>query len=140
MNMPLSSLHDWICRDVGRKAQYDAARTLGAASLVEKSVKVLDECERDENGQLTGPAVALVKAKSETLRWIAARLAPKDWGDRLELHGDPVAFDLKAVLALREARLMALDCTPITINQTALPAEVRARGEQLSPNEEGVER
>ncbi len=107
-DIAMSSIHDWITRDPERSQRYDQARRLGAGALVEKSLSVLDEAERNSAGDLTSPGVLLAKTKSETLRWIAARLAPKDWGDSVEVRGTLVNFDFRAVLEQRESRLLAI--------------------------------
>ena len=133
-NIALSSIHDWIRRNPQRTAMYDEARVIGAGVLVEKSIEVLDECERDKNGLPTSATVMLAKTKSETLRWIAARLAPKDWGDSLHMTAEvTVKVDIRNILARREEKLRLLEAEAIEVEM--LPhfgqvAELPARESQ----------
>jgi len=109
-NIAISSIHDWIRRNPQRATMYDEARVIGAGVLVEKSIEVLDEVERDKNGLPTSATVMLAKTKSETLRWIAARLAPRDWGDTINISADVrVSVDMTALLARREEKLRRLE-------------------------------
>lgn len=124
--LSIASLHGWIRATPERAEQYDKARLLGADALVEQSVQVLNEAERNANGDLTSPGVLLAKTKSETLRWIAARLAPKSWGDSININAEmTVRVDLPALLAKREARLQRIDAEVIEGEMTPISAPTR---------------
>ncbi len=110
VDLPLSSLHDWVRAQPERALMYDRARQRGAAALAEESLNVLDTAERGGDGLPTSATVAIVKAKSDTLKWLAARLSPADWGDSLAISSTiAVSFDIRALLARREERLMQLE-------------------------------
>lgn len=105
VDVPISSLHDYVRRDPIRAAQYDQARIVGAHTLVESSLAVFDDCERNTEGELTGPGVQLAKAKSETMRWLAGKLAPRHYGEVLALKIETVAINIQNILDRREQRL-----------------------------------
>jgi hypothetical protein len=132
LDIPVTTLQDWINADALRVSAYAQARRTGAAHLAEQSLSILDEVERDKDGMPTSATVQLVKAKSDSLKWLAARISPPDWGDSLHMTGEvSVKVDIRGILEKREQRLKELiveqvECVPIS----ALPSVERARESQ----------
>jgi hypothetical protein len=94
-NMPTKhSVFRWLQhpdRDDFR-AQYARARELQADTFVDDMVDIADDVSNDtietESGERANAEwISRSKVRIETRRWIAARMAPKKYGDKLEVGG-----------------------------------------------------
>jgi hypothetical protein len=97
-----STVWQFIAGDERRREAYEAAMVVAGHALFDKAIAVLEEPTRLTNdGRVDHGWVALQKAKSDTLRWQAARLNVK-YADRqqIELKGPGISIHD----ALREAR------------------------------------
>jgi hypothetical protein len=95
-----ATVRKWIDEDPDRVKQLHSARTMAADAYVELATKVLDEAERDDNGQLTGPGVNLAKYRSDNYKWLASRMDPKTYGDKQTIE---VTQRISITSALNEA-------------------------------------
>ena len=109
-DVPFSSLYDWVCEDADRKRRYDEARLIGAHSLVEESLAILDaDPPRTDAGNIDAAGVNLMKARSDARRWLAGRLLPKQYGDAVSLDVNHThTVNLRTLLERREQRLKEL--------------------------------
>jgi hypothetical protein len=91
---------DYICEQLINeefRKQYAHARELQADALFDESLDIADDMERDlvpdekEETVVRGNGVAVQRARLrvDTRKWMASKLAPKRYGDKLELSGDP---------------------------------------------------
>lgn len=106
-----AAVRSWVLDDVdGIAAQYARARDLGLDAMADD---LLDIARTTEEGisEKTGPNGKEVtrsdmlghrRLKTDTLKWYLSKLAPKRYGDRLELDGK-VGVDVgDAILAARK--------------------------------------
>jgi len=117
--------------------QYARAIASRADTLVEESLEIADDGRNDwmerndpnNPGYLAnGEHIQRSKLRVDTRRWFASKLAPKKYGDRLQLAGDPdaplVNINLSALApeqldvlrsmlaALVQPQVAAIDVTP----------------------------
>jgi len=76
----------WIAKDTNFRDAYLAAKTMLAEAFGEEIVAIADDSSRDwvegENGKvLDHEHVQRSKLRVDARKWVAARLAPKRWGD-----------------------------------------------------------
>ena len=102
-----ASVRKWIYEDQERIKLYEDARIMAADAYVDMATKVLEDCERDEEGQLTGPGVNLAKYRSDNYKWLAARLDPRTYGDRVSVDTTTtVTVDIRGLLDKRMEKLV----------------------------------
>lgn len=136
-DLPMATLHDWIRENPDRGIQYDRARKLGATSLVEESLRVIDQVERGADGLPTSATVQHAKLKSDSLKWIAERLSPADWGSSIQVTSTTrVEVDIRQMLDIRERRLMELFDSPLSRLSTDICARETSRETIYQPQEE----
>ena len=85
-----STFNDWLNDDTKLAADYARARE----DLLEMMASdLLDIADRPvgsiESGATDSGAVADKKVQIDTRKWLLSKLAPKKYGDKLELSGDP---------------------------------------------------
>ena len=85
-----STFNDWLNADAALAADYARARE----DLLEMMASdLLDIADRPvgstESGGTDSGAVADKKVQIDTRKWLLSKLAPKKYGDKLELSGDP---------------------------------------------------
>lgn len=68
--------------DETQKATYDSAREIRAASMADR---ILEICDQVETGLLSPQQAKLIV---DNLKWIAARLDPHIWGDRIQVKAE----------------------------------------------------
>lgn len=74
----MSSMYRAMARTPGLREMLDDARVILAHRFAEQAVTVVD----------TVADVQRARLKSESLRWYASKVAPKDYGDRIDMHVD----------------------------------------------------
>jgi hypothetical protein len=78
-------------------SQYARAKEESADALADEMLDIADESERDtvidENGNArpNNEWISRSRLRVDTRKWIASKLKPKKYGDKLELAGDPKA-------------------------------------------------
>lgn len=78
----------WLATDKKRQALYDQARDLRADAIFDEIVTVANEPVPSNNfGNLDSGAVADKRLRIDTLKWMAGRLAPKRYGDKVQVGG-----------------------------------------------------
>lgn len=91
--MPSESLvRKWVILDEAFGAQYTRAREAGMESLADEILDIADSQEGDvlktEDGrEITNhDAIQRAKLRVDTRKWIMSKIAPKKYGDRLDLN------------------------------------------------------
>ena len=92
----------WLAKHDEFASRYAHAREIQAQTFVDKMLDVAES--RPERNPITGaldPAsVAHIRNKIATMQWLAAKLAPKKYGDKLDLnHGGQKDNPITAVLS-----------------------------------------
>jgi hypothetical protein len=91
----------WLAEHEDFRRQYARAREAQADSLVDETLDIVDDGRNDwmeihsKAGEslgykLNGEAISRSKLRVEQRRWLAARLAPKKYGDKAEVATDAV--------------------------------------------------
>ena len=87
-----STVRKWAIEDrEGFYAQYARARETQADVLAEEIVQISDEqavCY-SETGNAFDPDVNRDRLRIDARKWFASKVAPKKYGDKLELAGNP---------------------------------------------------
>lgn len=109
-----STVMSWIAKDLTFRAAYLAAKAMLAETLAEEIIEIGDDSSADwvetEDGkELDREHVQRSKLRCDNRKWLAARLAPKRYGEASmlrigDLNSDPREFSPEE----RFARLAAL--------------------------------
>jgi hypothetical protein len=99
------------------RAQYDEAVQDRADVLAEQIEAIADEeCPADLDGPSKTAWTARQRLRFDARRWASSKLAPRRYGDRMEIDAPTYNLDIKALLEKRERRLREICCErPITI-------------------------
>lgn len=81
-DIPYSTLNEWIKRNPNYNARYAAARINRAEWHVQDIENLMDEVRQDK----LDPAKARVIAENK--RWVASRMDPHLWGDKIEVNAN----------------------------------------------------
>lgn len=85
----MSTVYDWIDADEQRAAKYARARELQGEWHAQRILLEAErEPERLPSGAVDSGWVADKRLRVDTLKWIASKLAPKRYGDKLAIGGD----------------------------------------------------
>lgn len=91
--MPSESLvRKWAVQDDDFGAQYVRARETGMEALADEILQIADSQEGDvlktEDGReiVNHDAIQRAKLRVDTRKWIMSKIAPKKYGDRLDLN------------------------------------------------------
>lgn len=85
-DMPAArTVHRWLEDRTDFCQQYARAREAGADVFAEAALRAALGVPADA----TGAQVQAARLKWDALRWQASKQAPKRWGDKLEVAGDP---------------------------------------------------
>jgi transposase-like protein len=101
------TLLKWVIAAPERAQRFDAARVAQAEFYKEELQAIHEEpVRRTDKGNLDPADVALKRLKADNLKWITSRLAPKRYGDRIEVEAK-VEHDVVGELRdhLRASRL-----------------------------------
>jgi hypothetical protein len=111
-DLEVTRVYLWLDEDPKRKEAYQRAIAIKAETIVAGIKDHFSNIETDEHGLMTSPGVNLAKAKADHDRWIAAKMAPKDYGDRIEVEQHTtVKIDLRSLLDRRERQLAEMSAT-----------------------------
>lgn len=90
-----STLREWIDADKGRADKYARAREDRADKLADEIVAISDEVEvaarydgEDVKLAMDAAAVARNRLRVDARKWVAAKLKPRTYGDKIELGGE----------------------------------------------------
>jgi hypothetical protein len=91
-----TTVRDWIAADSARSAGYATARERRADVIAEELIAIADaEPLRTPQGAIDPAGIAHQRLRVETRRWAASKLAPRRYGDKVEvdarLTGNPMA-------------------------------------------------
>ena len=74
-----STVYRWIAESAEFSERYAHAREMQADMLADEIIEIAESCEPE------AAAVAKAKARIDARKWLAARLAPKKYGDRVDV-------------------------------------------------------
>jgi len=89
----ISTVYDWLGRHPSFAEQYARAREEQADTLADEIAALADEEPRmvvDDKGvaRIDSAWVQWQKNRVEARKWVAAKLKPKKWGERIQVAGD----------------------------------------------------
>lgn len=84
-DVAISSFLRWVDEDKELADQYARAR----ARLLDAKAEELEEIGDEAANAESAVTVAGLRLKSDNRKWLLSKLAPKKYGDKLELAGDP---------------------------------------------------
>ncbi len=92
-----STVRDWAIRDFppGFSAKYTQARARGYDAIAESTFTIADDLTEDANSR---------RVRIDTRKWFLSKLAPKKYGDRIEIAGDkdnPLEINVGSVELLK---------------------------------------
>lgn len=126
-----ATVRGWVIDDYeGMAAKYARARDMGLDRMIEETIDIADDSGLDvvmtEDGpRADGEVVQRAKLRVDTRRWIASKLAPKRYGDRLQVDAT-VSVEAMDDSELR-ATVMEL---AERLGLVGLPAIAKPEGEQ----------
>jgi hypothetical protein len=95
LGIPVGTFRGWVAADDGMAKQYALARSLYHDQLAAEILEISDEAVGETaNGGSDNGAVQRNRLRVDSRKWLLSKLAPKRYGDRLQLAGDednPVA-------------------------------------------------
>lgn len=86
------TVRGWVIQDEDFAAQYAQAREAGMEALGDEILQIADSQEGDiiktEDGReiVNHDAIQRAKLRVDTRKWIMSKIAPKKYGDRLDLN------------------------------------------------------
>lgn len=93
-----STVRSWVVDDIkGFSTHYARARDIGLDALADEALEISDNAandwmerhgEEDAGWQANGDHIARSRLRVDTRKWYLSKLAPKRYGDKLELRGD----------------------------------------------------
>ena len=94
-----STVFRWLAENEGFREQYARAREAQADKLFEEILTIADDGSNDtyqtENGEATNhDVIARSRLRVDARKWMASKMAPKKYGDKLAIGG---AEDLPAI-------------------------------------------
>ena len=126
-----SSVRDWVLEDRHNfAAQYAQARDQGLDAMADQVIEIADEDPgtTDQGATNTGK-VAANRLRFDARRWYLSKLAPKRYGDRLNVeHSGAIALTDMTDDDIR-AELAALAVTALAVPQ----------GDSLTPSEDDAD-
>jgi len=83
----------WVSADADFANRYAHARSSGLEVLAEELVEIADDTTHDQIITAAGVMqnseyIARSRLRVDTRKWLLSKLAPKKYGDKLELSGD----------------------------------------------------
>lgn len=83
----------WCASDTDLAEQYARARTSMIDAIADDTIRLADEPpERNPMTRaIDSGSVAKQRLQVDTRKWLLCKLAPKQYGDRVEVAGDPTA-------------------------------------------------
>jgi hypothetical protein len=98
----------WLERYPEFERQYNRARAAAAESFVSEMVEMADQAQG-----MTGDGVRAMQLRIDTRKWVAAKLLPKKYGERVT-HG--LDEDLVLNLSFGRRQPVTIDATPVPVD------------------------
>lgn len=87
--VPQSTFNDWLNNDAKLAAEYARAREDLLEMMASDMLDIADRpVKSTDSGATDSGAVADKKVQIDTRKWLLSKLAPKKYGDKLEVSGD----------------------------------------------------
>jgi hypothetical protein len=88
--VPQSTFNDWVNGDKNLSVEYAHAREDLIERIANEVMELADsEVPETGDGKKDWQAIQKHKLQVDTRKWLLSKLAPKKYGEKLELSGDP---------------------------------------------------
>lgn len=88
-NTSRQAFHNWVEESPENIDQYARARTLMIDAIADDTLNIADaELQENSEGKVDSAMVQKQRLRVDTRKWLLSKLAPKKYGDKLELSGD----------------------------------------------------
>lgn len=99
-----SCLNDWLNADPDLAADYARAKSDLIELYAEQTMKIADEpVALTADGKIDTGAVQKQRLQVDTRKWFLSKMAPKKYGDKIEVSGDAASPLTVQVLTLSES-------------------------------------
>lgn len=99
-----SCLNDWLNADPDLAADYARARSDLIEFYADQTMKIADEpVALTADGKIDTGAVQKQRLQVDTRKWLLSKMAPKKYGDKIEVSGDASAPLTVQILTLSES-------------------------------------
>jgi hypothetical protein len=89
VGVPQSTLNHWLNDDAGLAADYARAREELHEFIAAEIIAIADApVPSNDKGGLDPGAIQKQRLQVDTRKWLLSKLAPKKYGDRIEVSGD----------------------------------------------------
>jgi len=90
IGLPQSTFNHWLNDDIKMAAEYARAREDLIEHIAAETLRIADSpVGSTDSGATDSGAVQKQRLQVDTRKWLLSKLAPKKWGEKLELSGDP---------------------------------------------------
>lgn len=103
---PLRTIFEWLAANEDFSHQYARAREAQADAMADEMIDIADNNELDPNDR---------RVRLDTRKWLASKLRPKKYGEKLELSGDkenPLALQMVEARKAVDAKISRLISGP----------------------------
>lgn len=93
-----STVYQWLLKDAGFAEKYARARELQADTLADETLDIADNGSNDwmlvndpdnEAYRVNGEHIQRSRLRIDQRKWFAGKVAPKKYGDKVQIGGDP---------------------------------------------------
>ena len=86
IDLPAKTFYEWVDADEEKSKQYARSKELGIEARFESiEADYLEKPKVTADGKIDGSWVALQRLKIDSKKWELSKLAPKKYGDKLEV-------------------------------------------------------
>jgi len=133
LGIPRPTVWRWMQADPGALDRYAIARESNARQMADETLEISDAATNE------GERVARLRV--DTRKWLASKLLPREFGDRIELTGTFANLDLRQLTDDQIRRLSDGEAPASVLVATiprALPATVPLPNEVAADDEDGA--
>jgi hypothetical protein len=111
-----SSVFKWLAEDDTFSDQYARAREAQADHMAEEILQIADDGENDtyktDDGDVVNhDVIARSRLRVDARKWLASKLAPKKYGDKIAVGGAGDLPPIRTATELTDAQLAAIAAT-----------------------------
>lgn len=102
----MKTIFRWLSKNQDFRQQYDTAKEMGMAAMAEELLQIADDGSNDtyvdDDGKprVDTDVIQRSRLRVDTRKWLMSKLAPKKYGDKVDLnHGGQVANPLEVLFS-----------------------------------------
>ena len=107
IDLPAKTFYEWLDADEEKSKQYARSKELGIEARFESiEADYLEKPKVTADGKIDGSWVALQRLKIDSKKWELSKLAPKKYGDKIEVDQNTnhkiEGFSIKDIITFKE--------------------------------------